>query len=104
MDNKILRDMRTLYESKEDYYKPIRFGNAFNRNYIEYESDGDKDKNLSIKEYHGIIRPYLNDLIDKHKTQGEWKIQLAIAIDFISSNNSFFSFEFFYSFSRPIEL
>ena len=35
----------------EDYYKPIRIGNAFSSNYIDYESNGDKDKKLSIKDY-----------------------------------------------------
>ena len=41
--------MRTLHESdKEDDYKPIRIGNAFSSNYIEYESNGDKDKILFI--------------------------------------------------------
>ena len=29
----------------EDYYKPIITKSAFNSNYIEYESKGDKDKN-----------------------------------------------------------
>ena len=29
----------------ENYYKPIRTKIAFNGNYIEYESKGDKDKN-----------------------------------------------------------
>ena len=28
----------------EDYYKPIIINSAFNSNYIEYESKGDKDK------------------------------------------------------------
>ena len=31
----------------EDYYKLIRIGNAFSSNYIEYKSNGDKDKTLS---------------------------------------------------------
>ena len=31
----------------ENYYKPMRTKSAFNSNYIEYESKGDKDKNLS---------------------------------------------------------
>ena len=35
-----------------------------------------------------MIRPFLNDLIDNHKTQGEWKIQLTMAISFISSKDS----------------
>ena len=29
----------------EDYYKPISTKSAFNGNYIEYESKGDKNKN-----------------------------------------------------------
>ena len=33
----------------EDYYSPIRTKSAFNINYIEYESKGEKDKNLSSK-------------------------------------------------------
>ena len=64
----------------------------FNGNYIEYESKGDKDKNLSLKEYLYMITPYLHDMINTHKTPmnlrvyspdgvinyetqfGEWKI------------------------------
>ena len=46
-NDKLMRDIKTLFElDKEDYYKPVRTGNAFNRNYIEYESNGDKDKTL----------------------------------------------------------
>ena len=70
-----IRDVKDTYDDvDEDYYKPIRIGNAFSSNYIEYKSNGDKDKILLIKEYLDMIRPYLNDLIDKHKTQGESKI------------------------------
>ena len=40
----------TLFEQKEkDYYKLIKVGNFWNNNYIEYESSGDKNKNLSVK-------------------------------------------------------
>ena len=35
----------------KDYYEPIRIGNAFINNYIEYEINDDKDKTLSVKEY-----------------------------------------------------
>ena len=41
---------------------------AFDGNYIEYESKGDKNKNLSPKVYLGITRPYLSDKINTHKT------------------------------------
>ena len=86
----------------EDCYKPIRTNSAFHNNYIRYEIKGDKDKISSIKEYLNMIRPYLRDVINDHKTQGEWKIcsgnavidyktqvewkiQLTVVINFISS-------------------
>ena len=37
---------------------------------------------LSIEDYLDKIRPYLNDLINNHRTQGEWKIPLTMAIIF----------------------
>ena len=40
---------------------------AFNDIYIEYESRGDKDKDLLPKEYLDVIRPYLRDMINNHK-------------------------------------
>ena len=55
-DNDI-KDIRTLFEPEEDYYEPIKIGNAFDDNYIECESNGDKDKTLSIKEYLDKIEP-----------------------------------------------
>ena len=48
----------------DDYYKPIRIGKAFSSNYTEYESNGDKDKTLSIKEYLDKIKPYLSNMIN----------------------------------------
>ena len=38
-----------------------------------------------MKEYLNMIKPYLRDIITDHKTLGEWKIQLSITINFISS-------------------
>ena len=77
-----------MYESdKEDYYKPMRTCNVFKSNYIEYESNGNKDKSLSTEEYLDKIR-YLSDIINDRKTQGEWKIQLTMAINFFSSKDS----------------
>ena len=54
----------------EDYYKPIIARGAFNGSYIQYESRGDKGKNISIKEYLNRIKPYLSDKINDHKTFG----------------------------------
>ena len=67
---------RLLGEWK-DYYKPIKPVISFNDNYIEYKSNGDKNKNLSPKEYLDMIEPYLSDIINDHK---KWKIQLAMRI------------------------
>ena len=89
----------------DDYYKPIITKGACNNSYIQYESRGDKGKDLSIEEYLDIIKPYLNDIINDHKTQekwrihssnkiikcknqNKWKIQLTTAIDFFSSKDS----------------
>ena len=69
----------------KDYYKPIIVKSAFNNNYVKYESNGDKDKILTLKEYLDMIRPYLLDIINYHKNKGEWKIQLTAVINFISS-------------------
>ena len=54
----------------EDYYKPIITKGSFNNNYIQYESRGEKYKILTVSEYLDIIRPYLEDIINDHKTQG----------------------------------
>ena len=64
-----------MHESdKEDYYKLITTSNVFSSNYIKYKSNGDKNKTLLIDDYLNKIEPHLNDLIDNHKTQVEWKI------------------------------
>ena len=52
--------MRTLFEPKEDYYEQVKIGKAFSSNYFEYESNGNKDKTLSIEEYLVKNRPCLN--------------------------------------------
>ena len=48
--------------NEEDYYKPIKTKDSDDK-YTEHESRGDKDKNLSLKDYLDIIRPYLKDMI-----------------------------------------
>ena len=53
----------------EDYYQPIITRDTLNNNYIQYESKGDKGKNLSIKQYVNLIKPYLSNIND-HKTYG----------------------------------
>ena len=89
----------------EDYYKSIITNDAFNNNYIQYETKGDTDKILTPSEYLDMIKPYLSGIINdlksqgkwridsgnkiiERKTQGEWKIQLTMTKNFISSKDS----------------
>ena len=71
-----MRNVRNIFDLSfdEDYYKPIKTNYAFDGNYIEYESKGDKDKILPIKECLHIIRPNISNIINGHKTQGESKV------------------------------
>ena len=67
-DYKVIWDVKNLFdEINEDYYEPVKTKIAFNVNYIEYESKGDRDKNLSPQEYLNMIRACLRDLINNHK-------------------------------------
>ena len=70
-----IRDVENLFNgvafnqlTNEDHYKPIKTNSAFNGNCIEYQSKGDKDKNLSPKGHLDMIRPYLSSTINNHKT------------------------------------
>ena len=68
-------------------YKPIKTKSAVNGNYTQYESKGDKNKNLSPEEHLDIMRPYFSDMMNNHKSQNGWKIQLTMQINFISSKD-----------------
>ena len=60
-----LRDIENLFNrtALNKIYKLKKTKRAFNGNYIEYESKGDKKKKLSPKEYLNIIRPYLSEQV-----------------------------------------
>ena len=94
---KLNNDLKKLYKyqdnvmygidylfNEEDYYEPKEIKSAFDGSYILYESKGDKDAKLALWEYFDKIRPYLRDMIDYHKVEGEWKIQLVMGIIFVS--------------------
>ena len=102
-----VKDINDLFDLSldEDYYKPIVTKGTFNNNYIQNESNGGKVKSLSIEKYLNMITPYLCDIINNHKTHGlvryhsciktwlektpsEWKIQLTVQVNFISSKGS----------------
>ena len=42
--DRIIRDIRNLFEHGEDHYKSLRVGNSWSNNYIEYERNSDSSK------------------------------------------------------------
>ena len=57
--------------------------NFWNNNYIEYESNGDSNKDLTLEKYLDKLKPYLRDIIIDLQNSDTWKIHLTIAISFI---------------------
>ena len=55
----VLRNIKNicLYGKEENDYKPVRENIFWSNNYIEYKSNGGKNKILSVKEYLNRIRP-----------------------------------------------
>ena len=72
--DRIIRDIRDfLDQEKEDYYKPVREGNFLSKNYVEYESNGDRNKTLSLEEYFNKVSQYLKDIINDLKKSNKGK-------------------------------
>ena len=71
----IFRGIRNLFENEKEgnFYKPVRVSNFLSNNYIEYESNGDRNKTLSVEEYLDEIRPYLKDIINNLKNSDTCK-------------------------------
>ena len=98
MGKKKLRELKIEYseilriflsmKKKKTFYKPVGVSNFWTNNYIEYESNGDRNKILSVEEYLNKIRPYLKDVINNLKKSGTQKFQLKIANNFIYSINN----------------
>ena len=45
----------------------MKITNFWSNKYIEYESNGDRNKTVSAEEYLNKIRPYLKDIINDLK-------------------------------------
>ena len=67
---KNIKDLFKLSIDK-DHYKPVLFKSGYNKNYVQYESKGDKI--LSIQEYLPLIEKYLRELINKYKMKASGK-------------------------------
>ena len=89
--DRIITYIRTLFEQEEkeeDYYEPKRVANFWNTNYVAYESNVDKNINLSLDEYLNKIETYLRNIITNLQNSDTLKFQLTIAINFISSKGT----------------
>ena len=64
-----IKELENLFGDTDNgnYYKPVLIKSSFKNNYKYYESRGDKDKKLSVKQYLYMIMPYLSDLINERK-------------------------------------
>ena len=85
--DKIIRYIKTFLEQEEDYYKSERVRNSWNNNYIEYESNGSKNRNFSLDKDLHKIKSHLRNIIINLQSSEAWKILLTIAINFISSKD-----------------
>ena len=71
----------------KDYYKPKLNKSGYNKNYVQYESKGDKI--LALKEYLNLIEKYLKELIEEYKLKEEWKVQLTTEVNFFIAKTWF---------------
>ena len=49
MEDKIIGEIRILFEQHKDYYEPKGVSSFWNNKYIKCESNGDKKKKLIIR-------------------------------------------------------
>ena len=82
-----IKKIGKIRKIKKDVYEPIKINGSFSDNCVEYRSVSKKDKSTSIKKYLDETREYLRRMINDNRKFGEWKIQLILKINFISSKN-----------------
>ena len=82
---KVIFGIMMTLNKEEDYYESKRVRNVWNNNYIEYESNGDKNRNLSLDEYRNKIKTYLRNMIINLQDSAAQNIHLTIEINSISS-------------------
>ena len=80
MKDRIIRDIRNLFEhDEEDYYKPVIVRNFSNNNYLEYKYKGDR-KTLSVEEY-------LNNIKQNLKSYCKWSLKTWHVQNSINNSN-----------------
>ena len=69
----VLRNIKNLFEL-------VRVNNFLSNDYIEYKSNGDKNRILSVEEYLDKVIPCLKDIVNDPKKSDTWKVQLKVFI------------------------
>ena len=82
-----IKKLSEYKKEKENYCKPVKVNTFWNNDYIDYKSNGDKNKKLSAEEYLNKIGLFLRDLLNDRKQSESWKIQVTMTINFISSKD-----------------
>ena len=85
--DRIIKDIKLHFGQEDDYYKLVRVSDFWNGNYIKYENNSDKNKNLLVILYFNKLEPYRKDFTNNLQKSGTWKVQLTNAIKFISSKD-----------------
>ena len=81
--DRIIRDIWAPFEQEREeeyYYWTKRTSNCWNNNYIESESNVDKNRNLSDDEYLNKIESYLRNIITYFQNLDACKIQLKLQL------------------------
>ena len=85
--DRIIKGIKLHFGQEDDHYKIVRVSDFWDSNYIKYENNGDKNKNLLVILYFNKLQPYLKDFINDLQKSGTWNVQLTNAINFISSKD-----------------
>ena len=86
-----------INDNIDGYYTPILVRSSFENNFEEYEIRGNKNKNLSLKQYNTVITPHLTKLLGdtKNSTKDEQKVQLTMEINFRHVTNPSKNYTFY---------
>ena len=79
--DRIIGDIWTLFEQVGGWYKTKRLSNFWNNNYIEYESNGDIYRNLSLDKYLIKIESYLRNIVNDLQNSDTQKIKQTLHLN-----------------------
>ena len=82
MIKEILKEVKRIKDivlrNNKNLFEPVRVNNFLSNDYIEYKSNGDKNRILSVDEYLDKVMPCLKDIVNDPKKSDTWKVQLKV--------------------------